>query len=56
MLVLTRGIDEEIAIGDKIKLRVLSIEHNKVYLRIDAPRNVTVHRGELAVKVKERAE
>lgn len=49
MLVLTRRIGEEIVIGDKIRLRVTKIEGcgRRVYIGIDAPRQIPVHRVEL---------
>lgn len=47
MLVLTRHVDEEIVIGDSIRLKVLSINGNQVRLGIDAPASVTIFRREV---------
>jgi carbon storage regulator len=50
MLILIRGKDEQIVIGegeDKITIRVLSMEHGKVRLGFEAPRNILILRSEL---------
>jgi carbon storage regulator CsrA len=47
MLVLTRKIEQEIVLGNNIKLRVLSLRGNTVRIGIDAPEDVRIRRGEL---------
>ncbi len=47
MLVLSRKTDQEIIIGQNVKVTVLQIKGNTVRLGIDAPREVRVVRGEL---------
>ena len=47
MLVLTRKADEQILIGDDIKITLVRIRGNSVRIGIDAPRDVRVMRGEL---------
>lgn len=47
MLVLSRKQQEEIAIGENIKITVIKIKGNTVRLGIEAPRDVKVIRGEL---------
>jgi carbon storage regulator CsrA len=47
MLVLTRKIDEQILIGDNIKITLVRVHGNSVRIGIDAPREVRVLRGEL---------
>lgn len=47
MLVLTRKQNQEILIGDNIKITVLKTKGNTVRLGIEAPRDVNVLRGEL---------
>jgi carbon storage regulator len=47
MLILTRKLDEEIIIGDNIKICVLGIQGNQVKLGIDAPRETAVNRKEI---------
>lgn len=53
MLVLTRKIDEQIVIGDNIKITVIKVRNNQVRLGISAPRDVRVLRGELEPKETE---
>ena len=48
MLVLSRKQNQEIVIGDNIKITVLKIKGNTIRLGIDAPRDVKVIRGELS--------
>lgn len=48
MLVLSRKLNQEILLGDDIKITVLKVKGNTVRLGIEAPRSVHVIRGELA--------
>jgi len=47
MLVLTRGIGEEIVIADNIRVTVLGVQSHRVRLGIAAPPDVPVCRREL---------
>jgi len=47
MLVLTRRRGEWIAVGEDVRVQVLSVKGDQVQLGIDAPRAVPVHRGEI---------
>ena len=47
MLVLSRKLNQEIIIGDNVKVTVLKVKGNTVRLGIEAPRSVRVVRGEL---------
>lgn len=47
MLVLTRKTQEEILIGDSIRISIVRIKGNTVRLGIEAPRDVRVVRAEL---------
>ncbi len=47
MLVLTRGIGEQIVIDENIVVTLVSIDGNKVRLGIQAPRSVRVDRAEV---------
>ena len=47
MLVLTRKTDEQILIGDDIRITLVKVRGNSVRLGIDAPKNIRVVRGEL---------
>ncbi len=48
MLVLTRKANEEILIGENIRITLVRIKGNAVRIGIAAPRDVRVVRGELA--------
>jgi carbon storage regulator CsrA len=48
MLVLTRKANEQILIGDDIKITLVRVRGNSVRIGIEAPREVRVVRGELA--------
>ncbi|MGB7323568.1 MAG: carbon storage regulator CsrA [Rubripirellula sp.] len=47
MLVLTRKVNEEILIGDDIKITLIRVRGNSVRIGVEAPRSVRVVRGEL---------
>ncbi|MGI9471049.1 MAG: carbon storage regulator [Rubripirellula sp.] len=47
MLVLTRKADEQILIGDDIKITLVRVRGNSVRVGIEAPREIRVVRGEL---------
>ncbi|MFK8114349.1 MAG: carbon storage regulator [Rubripirellula sp.] len=47
MLVLTRKTDEEILIGNDIKITLVRVKGNTVRIGIEAPRDIRVLRGEL---------
>lgn len=53
MLVLTRKADEQILIGEDIKITLVRVRGNSVRLGIDAPRNVRIVRGELDLLVSD---
>lgn len=52
MLVLTRGLNERIMIGDDIVITVVDIRGDKIRLGIDAPVDVQVHREEVHERIK----
>jgi carbon storage regulator CsrA len=47
MLVLSRKLNESIQIGDRIRITVVRVEGGQIRLGIEAPREITVMRGEL---------
>ena len=47
MLCLSRRLNETIVIGHHIRVTVARVRGKKVVLRIDAPRDVNIRRGEL---------
>ena len=53
MLVLTRKLDEQILIGDDIKVTLLRVKGNTVRIGIEAPREITVYRHEIWLQVLE---
>lgn len=55
MLVLSRHRDEEIMIGDDIKVVVVEIRGDKVRLGIEAPSRVPVHRREVYDAIRREA-
>lgn len=53
MLILTRRVGETVVVGDGVKVTVLGFKGNQVRLGIDAPSDVTVHRGEILSKIRD---
>ncbi|MBI4230138.1 MAG: carbon storage regulator CsrA [Planctomycetes bacterium] len=47
MLVLSRGVDEAIVIGDDIVVRVVAIKGDKVRIGVEAPKGIAIHRQEI---------
>ncbi|WP_100550823.1 carbon storage regulator CsrA [Caedibacter taeniospiralis] len=52
MLILTRKIGETVMIGDEVTVTVLGVKGNQVRLGISAPKDVSVHREEIFVRIK----
>jgi carbon storage regulator len=48
MLVLTRKIGEEIIIGGCIRVKVADVRGSRVRIAIEAPRDLSVQRSEIA--------
>lgn len=53
MLVLTRKPGESIRIGEEIIVTVVEVKGNQVQVGINAPKGVTVHRGEVYDRIRE---
>ena len=51
MLVLSRKINERIFIGDNIVITITSIDRGKVRIGVEAPKDVTIYREEIAEKL-----
>jgi carbon storage regulator len=52
MLILTRRIDESVRIGEEIAVKVISIKGDQVRIGITAPREIVVHREEVARRIE----
>lgn len=52
MLVLTRKAGESIVIGSEIRVTVLEMQGRQIRLGIEAPADVSVHRGEVYERIK----
>jgi carbon storage regulator len=55
MLVLSRKRNESLVIGDDIIVTVTEIDGNRVRLGVEAPKDVTVHRRELYIRINGKA-
>ena len=51
MLVITRQVGETIIIGDNIEVKVTRVDDGRVRLGITAPRDISVHRGEIYARI-----
>lgn len=51
MLILTRRSGETINIGNDITVTVLSIKGNQVRIGVNAPKDMAVHREEVAERI-----
>jgi carbon storage regulator len=56
MLILTRRANESIMIEDDITVTVLGIQGNQVRIGVNAPKEKSVHREEIYLKIKEEEE
>jgi carbon storage regulator len=54
MLVLARGRDQTIMIGDDIEITVVDVRGDRVRLGINAPRNISVHRKEIWEEIRRK--
>ena len=55
ILVLSRKVNEQIHLGDDITVTVVDIRGDKVRLGITAPRDVSIHRGEIHEMIQREA-
>jgi carbon storage regulator len=56
MLILTRRIGETLMIGDDVNITVLGVKGNQVRLGINAPKDVSVHREEIYLRIQQEKE
>ena len=52
MLVLTRKLGESIVIGNNVRITVLDLQGKQIRLGIDAPPEISVHRGEVYERIE----
>lgn len=52
MLILSRKTGEAIHVGDSVTVTVLGVARGQVKLGIDAPRELTVHREEVYLRIQ----
>ena len=52
MLVLSRKKNESVIIDDNIQVTIVEVRGDKVRLGIDAPKDIPVHREEIADKIE----
>jgi carbon storage regulator len=52
MLVLTRKAGESIVIGSEIRVTVLELQGRQIRLGIEAPSDISVHRGEVYERIR----
>jgi len=54
MLILKRNKKESIIIGNDIKVTMLNYKNGQFKIGIDAPEDISVHREEIYLKIREK--
>lgn len=52
MLILTRRVGETLMIADNVTVTVLAVQGSQVRIGINAPKDVPVHREEIALRIR----
>lgn len=47
MLILSRRIGETLVVGDNVKITILSVKGNQIRIGVEAPKEISIKRGEL---------
>jgi carbon storage regulator len=55
MLVLSRKLGESLIVGDEVKVSILSVSGNQVRIGISAPKEVSVHREEVYIRINKHS-
>lgn len=52
MLILSRRLNEKLVIGENITVTLLGIQGNQARIGIDAPKDISVHREEIFLRIQ----
>lgn len=56
MLILVRRTGESIMIGDAVEVKILGVRSGQVKIGVEAPKDVPVHRQEVAERIRDEGE